>query len=235
MSWSERIYLYCERGSDPAFWAEPLNAVTNAAFLVAALLAGVEAARRPGGVGFLGWLLVLLVGVIGIGSFLFHTFAARWSELADVIPIGLFMLAYVVAVFRGFGGFGFFGTSLGLAAFLALSITANNVRCTQGPFDFHFGAGQMCLNGTMAYMPAFLMMVVLGVVELLKRRDAGRYLLAAAGVFAVSMTLRTLDRSMCPDLIVAGYRTGSHFVWHVLNALTLYLLLIAYIRHGVRR
>jgi hypothetical protein len=36
--WSIPIDLYCERVS-PSFWAEPVNAVSNLAFLIAAIAA----------------------------------------------------------------------------------------------------------------------------------------------------------------------------------------------------
>ena len=35
MEWFEAVDGYCER-VDAAFWSEPINAVTNAAFLIAA-------------------------------------------------------------------------------------------------------------------------------------------------------------------------------------------------------
>lgn len=42
MSLGEKLFLYCERAQDPSFWAEPLNAVSNAAFLIAAFVAARE-------------------------------------------------------------------------------------------------------------------------------------------------------------------------------------------------
>ena len=42
MEWFEAVDGYCER-VDAAFWSEPINVVTNAAFLIAALWAW----RRP--------------------------------------------------------------------------------------------------------------------------------------------------------------------------------------------
>ena len=42
MDWFRYIDIYCERTA-PGFWDEPLNAVSNAAFLIAAIAA---AARR---------------------------------------------------------------------------------------------------------------------------------------------------------------------------------------------
>ncbi|MGZ5916501.1 MAG: hypothetical protein ACXWJ4_04140 [Methyloceanibacter sp.] len=37
MTLSEHVFLYCERGTNGAFLAEPFNAGSNAAFLLAAL------------------------------------------------------------------------------------------------------------------------------------------------------------------------------------------------------
>jgi hypothetical protein len=44
------------------------------------------------------------------------------------------------------------------------------------------------------------------------------HLLAAAGVFLVSTFFRTIDNAICPYFPV-----GSHFLWHVLVAVVLYL------------
>ena len=79
MNWTDAIDAYCER-SDPSFWAEPVNAVTNLAFV----LAGLWAWRRTSG---LGRVLSVVLMAIGVGSFLFHTVAEAWSGLADVLPI----------------------------------------------------------------------------------------------------------------------------------------------------
>ena len=46
MDWG-KVYSYCERGGDPTFWAEPLNAISNGAFIVAGLFAAWQLARLP--------------------------------------------------------------------------------------------------------------------------------------------------------------------------------------------
>lgn len=79
---------YCER-LGPGLWAEPLNAITNLAFLLAALIM----ARRARGHG-LPRLLAAELALIGAGSSLFHPVAQGWAGLADVIPIVLFSLTY---------------------------------------------------------------------------------------------------------------------------------------------
>ena len=55
-----------------------------------------------------------------------------------------------------------------------------------------------------------------------RRLLAANLLLIAAGVFVISFSARTLDARVCPALPL-----GTHFAWHLLNALLLYLLLRA--------
>ena len=78
MNWLEPIDNYCER-LDPSFWAEPLNALSNASFIVAGML--LLQWRRLPMRSLPALALILTVLVIGVGSFLFHTFANRWLSL----------------------------------------------------------------------------------------------------------------------------------------------------------
>lgn len=232
MDLGQKIYLYCERGQDPSFWAEPLNALSNAAFIVAALVAtrdylAVAPERRSPAAA----LLIALTFVIGIGSFLFHTFATRWASLADQIPIALFMLAYFAFLIRRILGLGWIYVALALVAFYATLRYAGTIQCdyaTLLPITSRSGA--RCLNGTVGYLPAFFALVGSSIV--VARYPAGRSIALASGVFLVSMTFRTLDIEICELSRLGGHLSGSHFVWHVLNGLTLYILLRAAIRHG---
>ncbi|MEM9097847.1 MAG: hypothetical protein AAGC79_04925 [Pseudomonadota bacterium] len=100
MDWSKQIDGYCERMS-PEFWAEPVNAITNAAFIIAGIACLIYARvmhKRDGAVTYLS----LLICVIGIGSFLFHTFATRWAALTDVVPIMLFILSFFTIAMNRF-------------------------------------------------------------------------------------------------------------------------------------
>ena len=83
------------------------------------------------------------------------------------------------------------------------------------------------LSGSAAYAPALLALVVTGSVLAARSHRVGRYLLAAAAVFFVSLTLRTLDEPLCSVL-----PSGTHFLWHLLNAATLAILLVAAARHA---
>ena len=92
MDWS-KVYSYCERGGDPSFWAEPLNAISNGAFIIAGLVAARQLKRSPRrDYALFEWLMIALILAIGTGSFLFHTYATVWAIPFDTIPISLFML-----------------------------------------------------------------------------------------------------------------------------------------------
>ena len=125
MEWFEAVDGYCER-VDSAFWSEPINAVTNAAFLIAALWAW----RRPD-LPVMGRVLTVILALIGFGSFLFHTFAQTWAGLADVLPILMFILVYIYVATRDY-----FGASRGVS-----SVAAQIARCCAWVDDWfgHFG------------------------------------------------------------------------------------------------
>lgn len=205
-TWTTPIDIYCER-LDPGFWAEPLNAVTNAAFLIAAAAALLRWRRQADE----DWPALALIGVltaIGVGSFLFHTFANRWSVLADVVPIGVFIYVYFFFGMRRFFALGW-PVSLAITfAFLALSFAVDS------------GLPSGFLNGSGGYLPAVLAILVIGVILLGRRPEIGRKVLLAGGVLVVSITARSIDMAACQS-----FGPGTHFIWHVLNAVTLYILL----------
>src|SRR3954462_7569392 len=99
---SPPVALYCER-LDASVWAEPLNAASNAAFLIAAGAAFLRW-RRTGASDGPALLLIGGVAVVAVGRFLVHTLANRWSELADVLPIAVFIYGYFLLAMRRFFG-----------------------------------------------------------------------------------------------------------------------------------
>ena len=208
-SWFEPVRAYCER-TDAAFWSEPVNAVTNAAFLVAALTAALGArGDRP--------VLALcgVTGVVGLGSFLFHTLANRWSMLADVIPIAIFIPGYFGLALARFFGLPARGAVLGTLAFAGAGFGLPPA------LDALTGRDVAALtNGSIDYGPAVLALFGVGLALLGRAPRAGRAILATGGVFLASLALRTFDARVC-----AALPLGTHFLWHVLNALVLYRLL----------
>ena len=84
------------------------------------------------------------------------------------------------------------------------------------------------LNGSVAYLPAFAGLAGLGAYLFAQAFPAGRWLIAAAAVFLVSLTFRTIDLMVCTCL-----PTGTHWAWHGLNAVVLFLALTSAIRYGM--
>jgi MYXO-CTERM domain-containing protein len=204
MDFSEAVRDYCER-LDGGFWSEPLNAVTNAGFLVAAA-AALTLLRRRRQRDPAARALIAVTASVGVGSFLFHTFATRGAMLLDVIPIALFIYGFFLLALRRLFGLGA-GVSVVLTALFALASYVTDA-------SFHG------LNGSVAYFPALAALVTFSTLLWRRNRFAARGLAIAAGVFTVSLLFRSGDRAICPVLPV-----GAHFIWHLLNALVLWLLL----------
>lgn len=211
---------YCERAMDPGFWAEPLNAITNGAFIIAAMIALMMAIRARRLDGPVIWL-IMLTAVIGTGSFLFHTLATRWAAIADVAPIMLFILSYFTISMRCFAGYSW-GKSLlltvgFLGALVVLSFVMNTVL-------------RPLIGGSVSYVPALLSLAAVGLWLNGRGHPAGLWLVAVAGIFTLSLTARAVDLPFCNAM-----PHGIHWLWHILNGVVLGTLTIALIRHGDRQ
>lgn len=209
------IDSYCER-TGPELWSEPLNAVSNLAFILAGLWGLREARRRHA--GGLAALLAWWVIAIGVGSTLFHTFANGMTMWMDVIPIATFTLALTIFNLRRFVGLSRRATFLAFVAFYAVA----GVLTAMLP-DWV----RVASNGTSGYLPALLALSFFGVLLVLRRHPAGWYDLAAASIFVVSATFRSVDPVLCEALPI-----GTHFLWHLLNGLMLGVLLASVARYG---
>ena len=196
MDWFEQIDGYCER-TDFTYWSEPLNAITNAAFIVAALImwrrtAGMPAAR----------LLCVILFCIGVGSYLFHTHATQWAALADVAPIGIFILTYLFLTNRDIVGLPWWAAGLitllfGPYAYVMVPLL------DQLPFfrisDFYWT------------VPVLLLLYA-GYL----RGDVGNGFVIGAAILCLSITLRSFDEIWCTQFPV-----GTHIFWHILNGIML--------------
>src|SRR5262245_44473972 len=118
--WSAPVDLYCERVT-PLFWAEPVNALSNIGFLIAAF-AAFRLWRREGEGDLPILILIVVVAAVGLGSFAFHTLATRGAMLLDVVPIGIFIYGYFLLALRRFLLLSWPAALTGLVAFIALSI-----------------------------------------------------------------------------------------------------------------
>ncbi|TCM84379.1 hypothetical protein [Rhodovulum steppense] len=209
MDWMAQVNAYCER-IDAGYWSEPVNAVTNAAFLVAAAVMW----RRTGGL-VLGRALCVVLAVIGVGSFLFHTHATVWAAMADVLPILGFILLYLFAAHRDFWGLGLW-PALGLTAlFLPYAAGAGWLF------------GQLGFLGSSAgYAPVALLILIHAGLLARRAPATARGLALGGGLLVLSLTFRTLDEPLCALLPL-----GTHFLWHILNAAMLGWMIEVHRRH----
>jgi len=217
MDWMQAVDTYCER-TGPEYWSEPINAITNLSFIVAAVLGWREAKARGATDAGTRWLIAV-VFTVGVGSYLFHTHAQVWAMLADVLPITVFILSYLALALRRFVGLGWIASLVITVAFLGAS------RAVPGLMDDSFADN--ALNGSEGYLPAFLALLMIGGVLRLRAHPAAPWLLSAAGIFAVSLTFRTIDLMVCDS-----FPLGTHFLWHLFNGALLGTLLFGMIRHG---
>jgi len=200
-TWFNSVDIYCER-LDASFWAEPFNAISNLSFIIA---------------GFFLWrlrsslsnLMAILMILIGLGSFSFHTFANRLTGLLDVLAIALYLLAFAFLIPKQWSRSSIF-IQLGSALLLIISIVCSQLLISHLKPDLPWLPSGI-------YLGAWLALLVFALMTQYSNTSAARFLWLAAIVFAFSLLSRQLDMPLC-DFI-----GGSHWLWHLLNGLTLYL------------
>lgn len=200
--WHETLDFYCERTS-LGFWSEPVNAITNAGFILAGVL-GLLKFRQIKNI----WLLVLsLLSILtGIGSFLFHTYANRWSHLSDIIPIAIFMSTFVAFVARRLFAQSVMRTTFLSFFFILLSIVIEIYQ------------PRHLLNGSLGYSHALLLLIF--VTLKVPNAPLKKMFFHATLTFTTSLVFRTIDNNICDILSI-----GTHYLWHLLNAKLIYIIL----------
>ena len=202
------VDLYCER-IDPGFWAEPVNAFTNIGFVFSAWIVWRFAVREQtidSGIA----TITGMIAAIGIGSFLFHTMATPLTRWLDIIPIFVFQLLYI-----GFYTRRIINLPVAVISILLIVFAASAVYGRQFPHVF---------NGSLIYAPALLTIIILGCYHYISRKVERGLLLGAASIFLLSIFFRSIDNMICPQFIL-----GTHFLWHILNAVVIYLAMRALI------
>jgi hypothetical protein len=201
---------YCERLA-PGLWAEPLNLLTNAAFLIAAFWVWPRTRGLP-----LARAMTVVLGIIGIGSGLFHSFANRLTGLADVLPILAFILLYVFAASRDLLGLNPGAAALSVLAFFPFAALTIPVFRYLMPW----------LGSSAGYAPVPLLILIYAALLRRKSPVSAARLALGAGLLILSLTFRSLDLPLCQNLPI-----GTHFLWHLLNAVMLAHMIALYCRH----
>ena len=204
MNWLESIDLYCER-TGPELWSEPLNALSNLAFIAVAVALWRRAG--PQAAGDIR-LLDALIAAVGLGSLVFHTVATRWAAVLDIGFIAIFVLVYHQRFQVRLLGRSQAAAWGGVGLFLVLAagfVAATKLWVT------------LPLNGSEIYLPPFALLLVCARQAHARAPQAARWLNLAAALLLVSLTCRAVDQALCPV-----WPLGTHLGWHLVNAAMLY-------------
>lgn len=208
-------YGVCERHAE-GFLAEPLNAVSNLAFIYVSIAiyryykANEDVTIRQ------IWdvkVMTLLIFIIGVNSIIFHTYPTQTTELMDTIPIVMFILIYFVSVIFRIGKCTKFQATVCFVAFIGFT----HMLIHQFP---------RALNDSIGYLSSMISLIVIAVYLHLRARPSSQYFMLAAIIGVVSLFCRAIDREVCD---VWPY--GTHFLWHLFNATLLYILMKQIIRN----
>lgn len=206
----DAVDAYCERTS-PAYWVEPVNALTNLAFLLAAWVMWRRSAGLP-----LARAMCVVLAVIGVGSYLFHTHANGLTAAMDVTPILGFILLYIFAATRDFLDLGGWRSAWAALGFVPYALFMVPLFSQAMPF----------LGSSAGYAPVPLVILFYAVLLWPAAPATARGLALAAVLLCGSLILRTPDDPFCDR-----FALGTHFLWHLLNGLLLGWMIEVYRRH----
>lgn len=247
---------YCERAGDGALWAEPLNAVTNLCFIVAAVLAARAlihhnqtrhsgAGRDPSSVvtiaqtrDAMDWpksLSPLRSGsrlrgndkMMDLWLLIAALFAIGiGSGLWHLHPTGTTVLMDVIPITL------FINIYLLSAMRRLFGLGWRRTLSWFGLYWMMTIAAQLTLppdllHGTIMYIPTYVAMVAITYAISRRDRPLGKVFALVTTVWSASLIFRTVDLEICTALPI-----GTHFLWHTLNAWVLWRLLMVLVRKG---
>ena len=209
MDLTKPIDIYCER-LDSSIWAEPINAVTNFAFVLAAIIMWFRCKNLVE-----GKVLAVLLFSIGCGSLLFHIFGQTWAAILDVASILIFILAYIFVANHRFLVWSKLASIIGVILF----------------FPYQFLLVSMLSNfqlfgSSVQYIPIAILIFIYAALLRKSEQNLSDGLFIGATILCVSIFFRTIDEPICQVV-----STGTHFVWHILNAVMLAWMIEVLRRH----
>ena len=196
------IFYYCERTTLEAF-GEPINALSNLAFIFCGLILIFKKKIKFNPLPY-------LVIFIGISSFLFHYLPTKLFSILDIFSIALFVIFYNILLTKNILKYPMSYSILSSLLLLLISYFTGTLLLYSiiGSSSFYLG----------------ILIYMLFILFLIRKIENRKYFLFAIILFTISILFRTIDNFLCNYFLY-----GTHFIWHILNSLVLYYLVI-YIR-----
>lgn len=185
--------------------SQPINLLTNIAFLVSSFL--TFALIKKNKIKDKGIYLLFIASIlIGLGSISHHTIPNNFTLLLDGLPIyiflfvGLSQLLYILTNNR-------FWAVLLTTLYVLLNFFAPIV--IKLPFDPN------------AVTPIVNLVFLLPIILIFYKRFGSKtnVLTFSFGLYALATTFFLLDEKICYQFPI-----GTHFLWHIFNAISIYYL-----------
>lgn len=207
------IDSYCERVA-PGLLGEPLNAVTNLAFMIAAFWLWRIARRHGRDRSWMLRTLVILLFATGVCSLIFHSFANTIGVILDSLALTLCLLAAILFSARAWLRQGWWLAALWPVGMIVAAFVLGSFVPVEGA----------------AYLGPFATGVLMAGILILRGHPAGRDVAIGIACFVPSFFFRTIDAPVCE-----AFPSGTHFMWHMLNACVLGFAILPFARLDPRR
>lgn len=196
--------VYCERGDSLEFFAEPLNAISNLAFIFAGL--GIYRLLTKNRIQQVEYKTVLiLILLVGFGSFLWHATRNSFTLLLDAVPTALSFTLIIYIL---------------LSKLIANKLIALLIAALLLPTRFFISsfASTDIISSLIRNAIIFTTILVLIVWSFKKYGRVALEGLSVLAIYLLAISMRVMDLQTCPT-----FNIGTHFLWHILNALAVYL------------
>ena len=207
--YARSVIEYCERIGN-SFFAEPINFLSNAAFLFSAFfIFKLLKNHNEKSIGY--WILFCFVLLIGLGSSLWHSFRTPFAHALDAVPIYLFLLVFLYLLLNKLTRSAKYSV-LGIFSFVGLQIVVS----------VYFPAA---LNGSIRHIVNATVFFLLNLWIYKKSKQLNLNFIFAFLVYVVGILFRTIDNAVC-----SMFPLGTHFLWHMCTAGATYLVVKGLIR-----
>ncbi len=190
-----------------------LNQISNIAFIIGAIYTWYTWKQHNSN-DYFSLLLIILVALIGLGSFIFHTFPSDKTIWIDLIPIQIFGLSY----------FAYIGTKYFEASNLKIFLALVTFFFARQYWIVYMPRG--AIGGGITHIPTLLLLLSCSILLLSKYKKFSTMLLTAGTIYIIALITRAFDKQISLEFPI-----GAHWIWHILTALTASILIFATVQY----